>query len=240
VDTTGKISRKNSLSSEGVSSMSFKYCAFCGEKLDLNSLFCSQCGTKTASVVPDDEIRNVPTQEFTKETVPLGLGEAGTDVKKYSGYLILGLIGVIAMVLSLQSGVESESTDSNYPPEKVAGLSLVEVPGESTGFSCDETEDPGDVYCIMAIRVKNDGDASKDIYGDIFALVDGKVFKADSTFGGITYVSTDINPGETAASTVAFKVPRGSSISQIFISDTADGGLKNAKLILDLNRIATP
>jgi hypothetical protein len=220
--------------------MSFKYCAFCGEKLDLNSLFCSQCGIKTASADPDDGIRKVPTQAFSNETTPLGLEEAGTDVKRYSGYLILGLIGVIAIVLSLQSGVESESTDSSYPPEKVAGLSLAEVPGEFTGFSCDETEDPRDVYCIMAIRVENDGVASKNIYGDVFALVDGKVFKADSTFGGITYVSTDINPGETAASTVAFKVPRGSLISHIFISDSADGGLKNAKLILDLNRIANP
>ena len=123
---------------------------------------------------------------------------------------------------------------------KTPGLTLVEVPGESTGFSCMEVEDVNNVYCILAIRVRNDGDVSKNINGDVYALVDGQVFMADSTFGGITYVSTDINPGDTAASTVAFKVPRGSSISHIFISDSPEGGIRNAKLTLELNRFATP
>ena len=105
---------------------------------------------------------------------------------------------------------------------------------------CIEAFQADRVMCSVGYTVANPTDAPVEImYADIFAVVDGKIFKADSDQGdGVGNVSTNWNPGDEFKAATAFTVPAGSTIEKVFFAD--EPRLDNAEMIFDVGLVATP
>jgi hypothetical protein len=221
--------------------MTQRYCAFCGEMKEPNAVFCGHCGKRHNEKEEQTKLYESP--DNSGEGLPLAPGSSSRTKfsKRNRTFLFVVLLVLGALVPGLQSNVEIFGTKTNEASiEKTDGLKLTEVIDEYSEFSCSDSEVSNYVICIMAIRVTNESNSPQELFGNIYMLADDKTFKATTDFGGIDYVSTDLNPGESAASVIAFELPIGSAISGIFISDLPEGGLNNAKLSLSLDRIAIP
>jgi hypothetical protein len=220
-----------------------KFCDQCGVQLIASSSFCGQCGAKVSPAIQvqetqqsnpgDSNVQDIPKSSETKSFATQWAG-----VSQKNRVMILIFAAIVILVSLFQSGGGSSSTPS-AASSMIDGLVMSDVSGEYTGFSCSDTQITDSLTCILAISVKNNSSAAVHLYGDIYALVDGMVFKATTTYGGIDYVSTDINPGESQSATISFDVPSGSNISDIFIADNASEGLNGAKVSFSLNKLAT-
>lgn len=220
-----------------------KFCGQCGVQLIASSSFCGQCGTKVNPTIHVSENQQSSRGDFTRQEIPTNSVNksfasqwAGVSPKNR---VIVSICVAIVIIISLFQSGGGASITSSITSSKIDGLVMTDVPGDYTGFSCTDTQITDSLTCILAISVKNDGNAAVHLYGDIYALVGGKVFKATTTYGGIDYVSTDINPGESQSTTISFDVPAGSTISDIFIADTASDGLSGAKVSFALNKVAS-
>jgi hypothetical protein len=223
--------------------MSSKFCGNCGTELTQGVAFCGNCGAKVLASQGklespsqnEKRILFIPRSSPSKQSDFAMKWRALSPAKR--GFTLI-VFAVAVTLIAFQSNGGSSSVSFSTPTDKVSGLLMTDVPGEYTDFSCSETDISTNLTCMLAISVQNKSNASIHLYGDIYALVDGKVFKASTLYGGIDYVSTDINPGEKQSATVSFDVPQGAMISDIFIADNADSGIGGAKVSLSLNKPA--
>ena len=222
--------------------MSIKFCSQCGNQIQPESSFCSACGNKISNKFDSISESTAAVDSSKDEEI---FSQTSSTQKKFNwndmspGSRLSIVLAILAAIYFsfFQSGNSSIDT-SAMPSNEISGLVMSEVPGEYTRFSCSDTQLTSAITCILAIKVSNNGNSAVHLYGDIYALVDGKVFKASTIYGGIDYVSTDINPGESQSTTISFDVPNNSTISDIFIGDSASDGLSGAKVSLKLNKSA--
>ena len=156
------------------------------------------------------------------------------------------MIGLILIFFAIDYGPKLLSSTGNSLSSVVGQTASNQTPGlimefvPETFTNCSEALTSASVWCTFGFTVTNLGDTSSNLFGNVYALVDGQTFKSSDVFGGITYVSTDINPGQTQSALVTFEVPSGSTISHIFISDIASSGLNDAKVSMTIDIVASP
>jgi hypothetical protein len=105
--------------------------------------------------------------------------------------------------------------------------------------SCIESMQGSHTYCMFPIQITNNSNSPISLDGTYYATVDGKVFEASSDTGstGIKSVSDTWNPGDIKSGMVAFDVPTGSMIQNIFLNTTGDG--KTAEVVMQVNTRAS-
>ena len=108
--------------------------------------------------------------------------------------------------------------------------------GSSIG--CTDTVITSSVSCIFPIEITSIADSPKSLSGNFFAVVDGKIYLADTSYGGIDSISETWNPGESKSGIVPFSVPRNSSISSIFLGPDGSSSTDDAVLSLTVSVVA--
>jgi hypothetical protein len=230
------------------------FCTLCGNKISIESKFCSGCGSlinRENSLDITNENINLNKSTQTESHLILNKNSSSNSdnfvqmFKKLpkSTQNIVWLV-LILLILAIQygpnlmssSGSSLSSVVGQTAANQIPGLVMATVP--EVEQSCSEALTSSTMWCTFGFAVKNSGSTATRLYGDVYALVDGLTFKSTDVFGGSTYVSTDINPGQTQSAIVTFEVPRGSTISNVFIADSAESGLTGAKVIADLNIVA--
>jgi hypothetical protein len=102
--------------------------------------------------------------------------------------------------------------------------------------SCFDGFQSETLTCSIGYTIKNPTDAPIELmYAEVYAQVDGKIFKAASDQGsdGVSTLSQTWNPGEELKGATYFNVPEGSIIESIFFAD--DPSLSDADLIFEVN-----
>lgn len=93
------------------------------------------------------------------------------------------------------------------------------------------------VTCIISINIKNITDVPQRISGTIYGYADKKVYKASVWLANSIDMYEDIlNPGETKGSVITFDIPKGSTLTKIFVGPTPD--LNSAIMVLTLAFVA--
>ena len=224
--------------------MAINFCTKCGFKLSPNSLFCSNCGAGVAVDNPDiqnsaQEITGVQKTAITSSNIKANWDKLPKQRKVVIASLVTVLVsGLLVSSFSNNFGNNSSVNGEISVSQNASQIEMSEVPGESTGFSCLNGVSDAKIVCMLAIDFKNTGNTSLHFNGNVYALVNGKSYIATTTYGGTDYISTEINPGESQATTVAFEVDSGATLSDVFIADSADNGLKGAKASLRVNKVA--
>jgi hypothetical protein len=226
------------------------FCGGCGIYLLDNSKFCSSCGKAIDAVSnsnsPKTEMKENKTPLTPKSPPPetsvnyLALFKNLPRSKQNTIWIVLLLIFLAIQYgpkLLSSTGSSLSSVVGQTAANQIPGLTMEAVP--STDSQCSEAYTTANVWCTLGFSVTNTGSSANHLYGDVFALVDGQTFKSTDIFGGITYVSTDINPGQSQSALVTFEVPSGSTISHIFIADSASSGLSGAKVALNIDMLAS-
>lgn len=155
------------------------------------------------------------------------------------------VIGVLLLISSCTEVTDTDTSSSEISPkeqaEEVVESQLNGLVGEyqeSWSF-CIPTFQDGDSTCSIGYLIENPTDAIIEItFAEIYAVVDGKIFKASSDQGsdGVASVYQAWNPGEELKAFTYFNVPTGSTIEQIFFADEPD--LAQAEMIFDVYRVA--
>jgi hypothetical protein len=138
----------------------------------------------------------------------------------------LSIAAVILMSLAL-SACSSLSASSNFE----ATLSA------ETDEYCSPFGDSGLETCIVSMNIKNITDIPQRITGTIYGYADGKVYKASNWLtNSIDFYEDTLNPGETKGSVIAFDIPKGSTLTKVFVGPTSDPN--DAIMTLELNLLA--
>lgn len=138
----------------------------------------------------------------------------------------LSMVAVILMSLAL-SACGSPGVSSNFE----ATLSA------ETDEYCSPFGDTGLETCIVSMNIKNITNSPQRISGTIYGYADGKVYKAsDWLTNSIDFYEDTLNPEETKGSVVAFDIPKGSTLTKVFVGPTSDP--KDAIMTLELNLLA--
>ena len=140
---------------------------------------------------------------------------------------------LIALGLSVVlSGCSSQSISSSGNSDFKVAIS------SATSIECTDTVIAKTVSCIFPIEITSIADSPKSLSGKFFAEVNGKIFLADASYGGIDSISETLNPGESKSGVVPFNVPRNSSISSIFLGPEGSSSVDDAFLSLTVSVIA--
>ena len=225
------------------------FCGDCGTYLLDNSKFCSSCGkaidaaSKPTSPKTDMKVNETPLIPNSPSPAQSSNYLAMFRNLPQSKQNIIWIV-LLVIIVAIQYGPKLLSSTGSSLSSVVGQTAANQIPGlimevvPNTDSQCSEAYNTANVWCTLGFSVTNTGTSANHLYGDIFALVDGQTFKSTDIFGGITYVSTDINPGQSQSAIVTFEVPRGSTISNVFIADSAESGLTGAKVVVDLNIVA--
>jgi hypothetical protein len=220
-----------------------QYCASCGSELIIEAKFCSSCGAKV-------ELRDVGIDNSAPETSTTNNLTPRNFWQKFwidqsplnRAVIVLGLATIAFSGLqAFYQGASNSSSDnisSSTPYQSSNLLMSINVDENNNGLSCSESMKADYVYCTSGINIKNTGDVVKNITGYIYARVDGKVFKATTIFGGLDFVSSDINPGEVQSAIITFEVPANSIVSDIYIASSSDPTGENSPVGMPLNEAA--
>lgn len=153
--------------------------------------------------------------------------------------------GIAAVLLALAVAGCSSATISDMTAQVIEPTPTQSLDGLVGSYQpdwsfCVEAFQADRVACSIGYTVENPTDAPVEImYADIFAVVDGKIFKADADQGdGVANVSTNWNPGDKFKASTAFTVPVGATIEQIFFAD--EPRIDNAEMIFDVGLLANP
>jgi|LakMenE01Jun11ns_1017448.scaffolds.fasta_scaffold9889859_3 hypothetical protein len=119
----------------------------------------------------------------------------------------------------------SSSSNSDF---KVAVSSAASI-------ECTNTAVSSEIGCSFPIEITSLADSPKTLSGKFFALVDGKIYLADTSYGGIDSISETWNPGESNSGVVPFLVPANSRISSIFLGPEDSSSIDDAVLSLTVN-----
>ena len=138
----------------------------------------------------------------------------------------LSITTLILMSLTL-SACSSLGTTRNFE----ATLSI------ETDEYCSPFDDSGLETCIVSMDIKNITNSPQRISGTIYGYADGKVYKAANWLTNSIDVYEDtLNPGEIRGSVVAFDIPKGSTLTKVFVGPTSDPN--DAIMTLELNLLA--
>lgn len=109
-------------------------------------------------------------------------------------------------------------------------------PSSSTG--CFEG-DINKVICFFPYEITSLADAPKSLSGNFFALVEGKIYLADSSGNNTNSVSETWNPGDKKSGNLYFTLPSESKVSSIFLGPVETSSIEDAILIVPVGVIAT-
>ena len=105
----------------------------------------------------------------------------------------------------------------------------------ASSIECTDTVISSNVSCIFPIEITSTADSPKNLSGNFYAEVDGKIFLADTTYGGISSISETWNPAESKSGVVPFTVPSNSNISLIFLGPENSSSVGDAFLSLTVS-----
>lgn len=149
-------------------------------------------------------------------------------VRKSSGAKLLGFL-VALVVLNACAPVTDESTTTATTPMPSYSepSKLTELVGEfkEDWSSCFEGFQSENLTCMIGYTIKNPTDAPIELtYAEVYAQVDGKIFKAASDQGGdgVSTLSQTWNPGEELKGATYFNLPAGSIVEKIFFANDPD------------------
>ena len=217
------------------------YCSGCGSSLISTVKFCSNCGfqipefadfpnnknedLQPASIYPDSTDHNL--EQSQKGNPP---GNKGVSIV----WLILFLTMCTAAIgFAIYSNSEKLSQSWSIS-SSVFEATLFDEASDS----CSATDGSSLSTCVVSINITNTSDVTQTLYGTIYAVADGQVYRAATWLGGIDIFSDTLNPGITKGAVLNFDVPIGSTITQIFASSDADPNSSNVVLSLDLDLFA--
>ena len=147
-------------------------------------------------------------------------------MRKFS--LLVFALG-FSLLLSACSS-QSETAKSNQD------FQMVIPPSSSTG--CFE-EDIDKVLCFFPYEITSLADAPKSLSGNFFALVDGKIYLADSSSNRFNSVSETWNPGDKKSGNLFFILPSESNVSSIFLGPAGTSSIEDAVLTVSVSVTAT-
>jgi hypothetical protein len=100
--------------------------------------------------------------------------------------------------------------------------------------TCSPAMNSGFMTCIISIQISNNSSIPQHLYGSVYAVADSSVYKADTNFSStsIDTYNDILDPNETKGSVLAFSVPTGSTITDIFVAN--NGSTSPADSIFDL------
>ena len=218
------------------------YCSKCGSSLISTVKFCSNCGFQIpeiadspnnnnedlhpASIYPESANQNL---ELSQRGNPPG--NKGISIV----WLILFLV-MSAAAIGFAIYSNSEKLSQSWP----GSTSVFEATlFDEASDSCSATDGSSLSTCIVSINITNTSDVAQTLYGTIYAVADGKIYRASTWLGGSDIFSDTLNPGITKGAVLNFDVPIGSTITQIFASSDADPNSSNVVLSLELDLFAT-
>lgn len=157
--------------------------------------------------------------------------------KKMLATLIISSLLASSSITGCGSSMESESS-TEIATEEITPSVLTKVVGKfmPEWSSCVPGFQEGTVTCVVGYTVMNPTDAPIEIaYVYVYAVVDGKIFKAASDQGsdGVAALTQTWNPGEELKAGTYFDVPEGSIVQKIFFA--SEPSLDAAEMILDIN-----
>jgi flagellar basal body-associated protein FliL len=220
---------------------STNYCNGCGSYLISNVKFCSNCGFQIpefgdqpnnnnedlhpASIYPESPNQNLEQPQKGKSP-----GTKGISIVWLILFLAMSAAAIGFAIYSNSEKLSESWSGSN----SVFEANLFDKAGDS----CSANEDSSLSTCTVSINVTNISDVAQTLYGTIYAVADGKVYRAATWLGGIDIFSDTLNPGITKGAVLNFDIPIGSTITQIFASSDADPNSNNVVLSLELDLLA--
>ena len=137
---------------------------------------------------------------------------------------------LIALGLSVVlSGCSSQSMSSNSNSDFKMLIS------SASSIECTNTAVSSEIGCSFPIEITSLADSPKTLSGKFFAVVDGKTYLANTSYGGINSISETWNPGENKSGVVPFIVPTKSNISLIFLGPEGSSSVDDAFLSLTVS-----
>lgn len=137
---------------------------------------------------------------------------------------------LIALGLSVVlSGCSSQSMSSN------SNSDFKMVISSASSIECTNTAVSSEIGCSFPIGITSLADSPKTLSGKFFAVVDGKTYLANTSYGGINSISETWNPGENKSGVVPFIVPTKSNISFIFLGPEGSSSVDDAFLSLTVS-----
>ena len=137
---------------------------------------------------------------------------------------------LIALGLSVVlSGCSSQSMSSNSNSDFKMLIS------SASSIECTNTAVSSEIGCSFPIEITSLADSPKTLSGKFFAVVDGKIYLANTSYGGINSISETWNPGENKSGVVPFIVPTKSNISLIFLGPEGSSSVDDAFLSLTVS-----
>lgn len=127
------------------------------------------------------------------------------------------------------SGCSSQSMSSN------SNSDFKMVISSASSIECTNTTVSSEIICSFPIEITSLADSPKTLSGKFFAVVDGKTYLANTSFGGINSISETWNPGEDKSGVVPFIVPTNSNISLIFLGPEGSSSVDDAFLSLTVS-----
>jgi peptidylprolyl isomerase len=106
-------------------------------------------------------------------------------------------------------------------------------------IECTDTVVTSSVSCIFPIEITNIANSPKSLSGNFFAEVNGKIYLADNSYGGIDSISETWNPDESKSGVVPFLLPPNAQVSQIFLGPEGSSSIDDAVLSLTVSVTAT-
>jgi hypothetical protein len=162
-----------------------------------------------------DEIKptpaNKPWHKNWKFLVPIGI---------LTGMIGAGLTGGNSSTSSDSSTSQSSSSSSTTS----ANLDGLVGKYLSDSSFCVQAQQAQRISCAVSYNITNPTQSPVDItYTEIYAVVDGKIYKADANQGTdyVDTISQNWNPGDVVHGTSVFIVPEGAIISKVFFSDSS-------------------
>ena len=134
--------------------------------------------------------------------------------------LIIFTLGLALFLSSCSSPSISAKSDQDF--------SLNIPSSSSTG--CSE-EDVDKVVCFFSYEITSLADTPKSLSGYFFALVEGKIYLADSSSDRTNSLTDTWNPGDKKSGNIFFSLPSESEISSIFFGPPGTSSIEGAVLI---------
>ena len=148
----------------------------------------------------------------------------------------------LALISGCSAATEAAKKVSEAASARQASSELQGALLSDTSMCMSAVMQEGYVTCLIAFSLTNPTSKPIDLtYGQIYAEVDGKVFKAETDemgLGAIDVISDSLNPEESKNAMAIFTVKQGATIQKIFIGSEpqADG----ADVMFDVNMVAEP
>ena len=164
--------------------------------------------------------------------------EAGMDFihRKATPFFVIILTACISLTACGSTTVSSQSSEltaSENTTSMITGLAGKYMQDWS---NCVPGMQAGTVTCVVGYTVKNPTNAPIELsYTQVYAVVDGKIFKASTDQGsdGVGALTQNWNPGEELKSGTYFDIPKGSTLQKIFFA--SEPSLASAEMILEIN-----